>query len=950
MRSCIANRATGERRLELPRAIDEKGQLVPNRLLHLCADRGSKAWPGFQWILDEKNVSGSLWGDPLHDDWNGLQSASAEADVWLAWLERAVVLNLPFGPWRKDAFFQDVANNGPKILQELTIDDEAFQELYPRIALEMGLAIQPSDDPTAHKLTILEKVRHSPLLSRRGKKVRMGRWFSVCDRSEERKGELMPTLLVLLHLGVRRGFWPCMQQSPLFNTNAARAQNAAAAGEGEAAAMAAAVAASHVASQNKKETVAGASRRVEQLRKESANKLDLVTRILSNHRNFSIMEASLHVVQPVRISFGQWREQLHTQQGCLYVHSSWALDWAQSVSCHEAFQRLRGGQGWLKLGFAPSRRAADESTREKDGAVAKHMLRFAISLNGFRLANKLQFSRSLPGMFVLLVSDDQSVVQRVLERLHRIWDALLRAEELEHVSHICALWLKAIPWRRSAWVRSVLVRLYEYEWRLVPKSVQDELFDCFAGQLTTDMCENGFRIFSSLQASNSKNGLKSRQARWSALRQSDLMEQYDRTPLPVSSAMKTLQAQALPSTSFDADVRNFSIGGMTVLNELSTSDWVSANAHAWRSQGFAIEAMLAASDAGHDQLHSTWRSLLLPSGCGVTFANTHKSYLCLHSTRWGCILWRLKKRTAGEFSWFEPKPVQRDVALPWQVHCFSDMENVRLWDCNALPPCEYPEGLGNDGPSGVIIVKTGRSSGAAAYASRRAFFGINLDLLRELASDHGVDIPPRAREKQVIMALVAHFNAGLSQEELDAIVAMRAFRPDASTYESDLLKAADAAELVEGVWDENDAVIVADAVAKKSAGKAGSSAGGDPASGSGPGGGEAEAAGSAGGAPAKIKITDLPAQVTPDWSRTYVPKGKGVSLTLDNVRHHRWCASYLIRADPDAPRYFSRNYGKDEINMPALQSWLLAVQWLWRVHYEETQEVCPFDLDAIAQG
>ena len=55
----------------------------------------------------------------------------------------------------------------------------------------------------------------TPLLLRRGKKVRLGRWFSLTDKCAERRGALMPTLYILVHLGLRRGFWPSVERCPI---------------------------------------------------------------------------------------------------------------------------------------------------------------------------------------------------------------------------------------------------------------------------------------------------------------------------------------------------------------------------------------------------------------------------------------------------------------------------------------------------------------------------------------------------------------------------------------------------------------------------------------------------------------------------------------------------------------------------------------------------------------
>ena len=87
------------------------------------------------------------------------------------------------------------------------------------------------------------------------------------------------------------------------------------------------------------------------------------------------------------------------------------------------------------------------------------------------LANKLQFSRPLPGLLVLVVNESRQIVADTLRRLAEIWKLLLELDEVAYVDHWARLLLRALPWTGSAWVRRQLTLLAEYSFELAPSSV-----------------------------------------------------------------------------------------------------------------------------------------------------------------------------------------------------------------------------------------------------------------------------------------------------------------------------------------------------------------------------------------------------------------------------------------------------------------------------------------------
>lgn len=88
--------------------------------------------------------------------------------------------------------------------------------------------------------------------------------------------------------------------------------------------------------------------------------------------------------------------------------------------------------------------------------------------------------------------------------------------------------------------------------------------------------------------------------------------------------------------------------------------------------------------------------------------------------------------------------------------------------------------------------------------------------------------------------------------------------------------------------------------------------------------------------------------VTPEWARAHAPIGKGIGLSVDEVRHFRWSGQYLFRSSGN--KHFTKAFGRDESSMSRRAALLQVLQWLWTVHGEETGEQCPWDFSEAASS
>ena len=155
--------------------------------LHLCIDRGSIGIPGSMWLLGRHQLVGTLHGDWCHDEWNAFQAACANANVWLPILERVVVCNLPSGPWKGGKFFGQIKETGAYMFRHFDHTCAIFQLLFSRIAEE--LQDRPIDEGSnEHMMRVWDRISTSKCMTRKGMRVRTGRWYQLFVACDQGKG------------------------------------------------------------------------------------------------------------------------------------------------------------------------------------------------------------------------------------------------------------------------------------------------------------------------------------------------------------------------------------------------------------------------------------------------------------------------------------------------------------------------------------------------------------------------------------------------------------------------------------------------------------------------------------------------------------------------------------------------------------------------------------------
>ena len=107
-------------------------------------------------------------------------------------------------------------------------------------------------------------------------------------------------------------------------------------------------------------------------------------------------------------------------------------------------------------------RDIDEFAAKENAILFKRILILATNLVKYWLLAVLHEMMSLPEMFVLLLSDDEALRNRGLERAQRFEDWMRSGEALAHRNSFVDGLMKNWHWPRLQWVREIRVSLSEF--------------------------------------------------------------------------------------------------------------------------------------------------------------------------------------------------------------------------------------------------------------------------------------------------------------------------------------------------------------------------------------------------------------------------------------------------------------------------------------------------------
>eukprot|EP00971_Amphidinium_carterae_P343165 6482768-Amphidinium_carterae.1 len=171
-RACVQRLPAGSTSLTVPRDGQKESRGLPS--LTVVMDMGPKQFPGMQWIFETWRLRGSLINDPWHADWNGIKSALTETRLYLLVLERALLHQMPSGPWEGASHFHSLRLAATELFTTQTAENALFRQLADRLAEAFG--DEPSDyGSTAHLERLWARCQQSDVWRKKCARVRMGR-------------------------------------------------------------------------------------------------------------------------------------------------------------------------------------------------------------------------------------------------------------------------------------------------------------------------------------------------------------------------------------------------------------------------------------------------------------------------------------------------------------------------------------------------------------------------------------------------------------------------------------------------------------------------------------------------------------------------------------------------------------------------------------------------------
>jgi hypothetical protein len=187
---------------------------------------------------------------------------------------------------------------------------------------------------------VWKSIQSPPAFARKGMRVRLGRWYALFTAADEKQGELSILLLVLLHMGMRDGYWKKSTASPASmlldcigvdvppdaSVPLAVAPPAGLGSVGSGAAV----------PDFAKTSVASSNKQLKTQRESAQNTMDLAAQILSNEKQCRVVDGIRHVIHWFHHSFGLAITKATTKKGTLELFTEFAQGHVNTQFMHSA--------------------------------------------------------------------------------------------------------------------------------------------------------------------------------------------------------------------------------------------------------------------------------------------------------------------------------------------------------------------------------------------------------------------------------------------------------------------------------------------------------------------------------------------------------------------------------------------------------------------------------------
>ena len=410
---------------------------------------------------------------------------------------------------------------------------------------------------------------------------------------------------------------------------------------------------------------------------------------------------------------------------------------------------------------------ANQRSLDDEDSLAKKGFMLVVKLLRFRLGSQY-WHRTWPGLLALFLSTDESDWNNGLDLLTSDIEAYMIAKLYEKADTVIAKVVKRSPFRGkvmsdiSDLVRDSTRGRHEIIGQL--KALAEKVY---AGFGQTKVVEDALHELRRHESEDVTNKVFQQVRQYSTLRDDGVLEKHRRTQ--VSPPTDDVSG-VITGDTFRVVGQKPTIDAREITN---TAYWPTMNAQA--SQVLCPERELllhcAAKDCFED-LSACWHSVFVPAGCILRNIETGKEYISLgHVLFVGLLVWEAYSVVSdnGTIAY----SFQNDGDVPSQFLMILDFAEWQIVPTKVVSParhfvergCKFAKGMG------ICLIASGPRQSVLFFSAKNCFFDVSREMLTKLAKERGVQ--DKTDLFDLCCALIADICTGISQNEIDEILAMR---------------------------------------------------------------------------------------------------------------------------------------------------------------------------------
>jgi hypothetical protein len=459
------------------KAAAEDGQpelpLLARPCLVLHEDMHSVNLSAMYYALFQKRVR-MIWArDEWHRVWNDMSLGCKHGGYSLVIKLVELVMNLSYGPWAGQKFFEEICDMAADYAQCLREDDPLLQDLAKRMQADMHQTADMSDGVRA---SLVQQLKGAEFLRVKGPHVSSTRWFDWMHGFKWWAPQWTMRYCILLFMGIKLGFLHRSDDADLLDSLNARA--------------------STNTSHAKPATTAQGKKDISNFRDKCKNSLHTCCVIMSDQ---AIQQCAMHILHCTSSHtewYSKWSQKLRSRHAAKEFSVNMALGLDPLPAAHGIVSCLSDGAVLQDCGFMINEMCEMKPKPLHDGLLmyqdnlATNMDRLQWALLKQRVASLSQCMFAYPPAFAGLLSE-------VAE--HRAW-ALKQAADVYHAhQHVLT---STLPFSKQACSRSFMQWTFNSEvfaalaavgFQHVPGEVHELLTMCFSNIGGTLVCEIAFQ-------------------------------------------------------------------------------------------------------------------------------------------------------------------------------------------------------------------------------------------------------------------------------------------------------------------------------------------------------------------------------------------------------------------------------------------------------------------------